>query len=127
MAAGVLTLAATDGLWAIWAAFALAGVTQGGAVAVLGGLWPEFYGTRNIGAIRGFAVAAMVFATALGPGITGALLDVGVGLEAQFAAMGALQTGICLGFAALAGAASREAAAQDAASGAANQRASTPR
>lgn len=110
MAAGAFLLSYGDALWVIWAVFALFGVTQGGAVAVLGALWPELYGTRHIGAIRGLAVAAMVFATALGPGITGALLDLGAGLEAQFLGFGAIQLAVCAGFAALAGAAAREVA-----------------
>jgi MFS family permease len=111
MAAGCFLLSSGDALWTIWATFALFGVTQGAAVALLGALWPELYGTRHMGAIRGLAVSAMVFATALGPGITGALLDLGAPLAAQFAGFGVLQLAVCAGFAALAGAAAREAAA----------------
>ena len=57
---------------------ALIGLTQGGSVALLGALWPELYGTRNLGAIRALATSAMVFATALGPGVTGLLIDAGI-------------------------------------------------
>jgi MFS family permease len=110
MAAGCFLLSAGNDLWVIWAVFALFGVSQGGAVALLGALWPELYGTRHIGAIRGLAVSAMVFATALGPGLTGAMLDLGLSLQSQFAAFGVAQLGICAGFAALAGVAAREAA-----------------
>jgi MFS family permease len=108
MAAGCFLLSASESLWVIWAVFALFGVAQGFAVSLLGALWPELYGTRHIGAIRGLAVSAMVFATALGPGLTGLLLDFGIGLEAQFAGFGVLQLGVCGGFAALAVAAARE-------------------
>ena len=41
----------------------LVGTTQ---VALLGALWPELYGTRNLGSIKALATSAMVFATALG-------------------------------------------------------------
>ena len=111
MAAGALLLSGGDALWLIWAVFALFGVTQGGAVAILGSVWPELYGTRHVGAIRGLAVSAMVFATALGPGITGGLLDLGVALDAQFAGFALLQLGVCGGFLVLARAAAREARA----------------
>ncbi|MHA1527917.1 MAG: MFS transporter [Alphaproteobacteria bacterium] len=62
---------------------ALIGLTQGGAVALLGALWPELYGTRNLGAIKALATSAMVFSTALGPGITGVLIDAGIMFPGQ--------------------------------------------
>ena len=37
--------------------------------------WAEFYGTRHIGAIKAMAAALMVFGSAIGPGLTGALID----------------------------------------------------
>ncbi|WP_425097796.1 MFS transporter [Tropicibacter sp. S64] len=46
--------------------------------------WAEFYGTRNLGAIKATAAAVMVLGSALGPGITGALIDFGVGIELQY-------------------------------------------
>ncbi len=95
MALGVLLLAAGDAPWTIAATFALFGVTQGAAVAVLGSLWPELYGSRHIGAIRALAVSMMVLATALGPGMTGALIDLGVGVETQFVALGLWALATC--------------------------------
>jgi MFS family permease len=96
MAGACLVLAFTAGPWTVPLAFALCGLTQGGAVALLGALWPELYGTRHVGAIRGTAVSTMVFATALGPGLTGGLLDLGIGIEAQFAGLAVVQAGLCL-------------------------------
>lgn len=87
LGAGVLLMALWDAPAAVFAGFALLGVTQGAAVAVLGALWPEVYGTRHIGAIRGTAVSMMVVATAAGPGLTGALLDAGAGIEGQLAGL----------------------------------------
>jgi MFS family permease len=108
MALGCLLLASGGSLWSVWGVFALFGLTQGGAVALLGALWPEIYGARHIGAIRGLAVSAMVFATALGPGISGALLDFGVALETQFFGFAMANLAACIGFAAIAGAVARE-------------------
>jgi MFS family permease len=101
MATGCLVLAFTHEPLTVWATFALFGIGQGTAVALLGALWPELYGTRHIGAIRGTAVSTMVFATGLGPGLTGGLLDLGVPILWQFAGFGVIQIGICAGFAML--------------------------
>jgi MFS family permease len=82
MAAGITIIAPgvisgeSVGSWHLM--MALIGLTQGGSVALLGALWPELYGTRNLGAIRALATSAMVFATALGPGVTGLLIDAGI-------------------------------------------------
>jgi MFS family permease len=102
MATACLVLALTQAPWTVWLVFVLFGLGQGGASALLGALWPELYGTRHIGAIRGTAVSAMVLSTGLGPGLTGGLLDLGVPILWQFLGFGLLQFGICAGFAALA-------------------------
>src|SRR3546814_13211573 len=52
-------------------------------LTIFGALWPEVYGTANLGGIRAITVSAMVFATAAGPGITGWLIDAGFDLPAQ--------------------------------------------
>ena len=62
---------------------AMIGVTQGASVTVVGALWPELYGTRNLGAIKALATSAMVFSTALGPGVTGMLIDAGISFPDQ--------------------------------------------
>ncbi|GAD56236.1 permeases of the major facilitator superfamily [Limimaricola cinnabarinus LL-001] len=55
-----------------------------GAQAVLpGAFWAEFYGTRHIGAIKSAAAAVMVFGSAVGPGISGLLIDRGVDFPDQ--------------------------------------------
>jgi MFS family permease len=46
--------------------------------------WAEFYGTRHIGAIKAMAAAVMVLGSALGPLLTGSLIDTGLGLERQY-------------------------------------------
>ncbi|WP_417839675.1 MFS transporter [Tritonibacter scottomollicae] len=50
-----------------------------GAHSVLpSSFWAEVYGTRNIGAIKALVMAVMVFGTAIGPGLTGLLIDLGI-------------------------------------------------
>lgn len=65
----------------------LFGLSAGALFTVMSALWAELYGTRHLGAVRGMVSAVLVFATALGPGLTGLLLDAGVGIERQLAAM----------------------------------------
>jgi len=82
----VLLFSLTDTLAVAGVAMALAGITAGGATVLFGTLWIELYGGVHLGAIRGVTTALMVFATALAPGIMGALIDAGLGLDMQFQA-----------------------------------------
>ena len=59
-------------------------ITSGANSTVPNAFWAEFYGTANIGSIKAMAAAVMVLGSALGPGITGVLIDMGIGLELQF-------------------------------------------
>ncbi|MEM9045547.1 MAG: MFS transporter [Pseudomonadota bacterium] len=62
----------------IWfLALALVGTCTGIANAMWGGFWAECYGTRNLGAIKALATAAMVFGSAIGPFVTGWAIDWG--------------------------------------------------
>ena len=70
----------------------LLGMSYGVSSAVFGAIWPEVYGTRHLGSVRAVVSAAMVFASALGPGLTGWLIDIGVGFETQLRFM----SGYCL-------------------------------
>ncbi|MEE2877606.1 MAG: MFS transporter [Pseudomonadota bacterium] len=78
VAAGLLTQ-----VWGVYAFMILMGVSYGFTSTLLGALWPEVYGIKHLGSIRSVIVAAMVFSTALGPGLTGALIDFGIGLPVQ--------------------------------------------
>jgi len=46
-------------------------------------LWAEIYGTAHIGAVRSLVTAALVAASALGPGIAGYLIDTGAPITVQ--------------------------------------------
>ena len=66
----------------------LTGIGYGLYGAIFGALWSEIYGTRHLGAIRSVVFAGMVFSSAVGPGLTGWLLDNNVGFESQLLVMG---------------------------------------
>jgi len=61
----------------------LLGISYGISSTLFGSLWPEIYGLANLGAVRSITVSAAVLATAIGPGLTGTLIDRGMGLPAQ--------------------------------------------
>ena len=66
----------------------LVGVSYGFTAPLVGALWPEVYGIQNLGSVRAIAVAASVAATAIGPGLTGYLIDRGTSLPTQMLYMG---------------------------------------
>ncbi|WP_108813310.1 MFS transporter [Loktanella sp. Alg231-35] len=68
-----------------WTALAvvLMGIAGGGQTTLLNACWAEFYGTKNIGSIKSAAAALMVLGSAIGPGLSGWLIDIGVGFEVQ--------------------------------------------
>lgn len=78
-----LVLSQADGLGLAALGLAIAGF-GGGVQAVLpGAFWAEFYGTRHIGAIKSAAAAVMVLGTAIGPGVSGVLIDRGIDFPEQ--------------------------------------------
>lgn len=88
MGAGCLTLGSSTGAWAIFVFMALLGWSYGFSSALSGTLWPETYGTKYLGSVRAIASAAMVFASALGPGVTGIGIDYKVDFQWQLMVMG---------------------------------------
>ncbi|RLQ87690.1 MFS transporter [Notoacmeibacter ruber] len=90
LTAGALVLGLGRGEWSIFAWMACFGMAQGTSSTLLGAVWPEVYGTKHLGAIRSVIIAATVFSTAAGPGLTGILIDQGVDYSAQILAMGAV-------------------------------------
>ena len=61
----------------------LMGLSGGGNATLLSACWAEIYGTRHLGSIKALATAFMVFGSAIGPGLTGWLIDTGIGFEQQ--------------------------------------------
>lgn len=70
-------------LWWTALAVVLMGIAGGGQATLLNACWAEFYGTKHIGAIKSAAAALMVLGSAIGPGLSGWLIDIGVGFEVQ--------------------------------------------
>jgi predicted MFS family arabinose efflux permease len=58
----------------------LLGCCFGTTFTISGAIWPEVYGTKNLGAIKSFVKAIMVFSSALSPWVFGLLFDVGFGI-----------------------------------------------
>lgn len=96
LSAACLVLASFDGPWSAFAFMGLLGISYGFSSTLFGAVWPEVYGLKHLGAIRALTVAIMVFATAMGPGLTGYLIDLGVSYPLQIAFMGFYCLGACL-------------------------------
>ena len=98
-AAAFAVMGAVETLGGAAVAFAFLGIGAGMQATVPAAFWAEFYGTRHLGAIKAMAVSVMVLGTAIGPGLTGLLIDAGRPLPAQMPAL----AGSFLAAAALAG------------------------
>jgi sugar phosphate permease len=88
MAAGVTLIGPVEGVGGWIVALGLLGVTQGLSAALWGAFLPAVYGTRHLGSVRSLVTTVMVFSTAIGPGITGFLIDLGVEFPRQCLTMG---------------------------------------
>lgn len=97
MGLGIALIGPAEQVTTWYVALGLIGMTQGMVSALYGVLFPHVYGTRHLGAIRSMATTIMVVSTAIGPGITGVLIDQGIDFPAQSLAMG----GWCLGLSVL--------------------------
>lgn len=80
---GYLVFAATDNLIIGGVGIALIGITSGLQATIPIAFWAEFFGTRYLGSIKALASAIMVLGSAIGPGLTGALIDLNIGYETQ--------------------------------------------
>ena len=68
----------------LWLGFLFLGLNTGVNTTLPAAFWAEFYGTRFIGSIKAMAAAVMVLGSAIGPGITGLGIDLGLGIETQY-------------------------------------------
>lgn len=72
----------------IYIFMAFLGISYGISSTLFGSIWPEIYGILHLGSIRSVTVAMMVFSSAMGPGVTGILIDAGVSYLLQIFVMG---------------------------------------
>ena len=59
----------------------LIGINLGTAGPISGGLWPELFGTKHLGAIRSLTSPIVIMSTAAAPVLFGAAIDAGVGFD----------------------------------------------
>lgn len=85
--AGFVLLGQAESLSAAAVALAFIGISNGTMGTVLPAFWAESYGTRHIGAIKSLVAAIMVFGSAIGPGVTGLLIDLGHPFSSQMLAI----------------------------------------
>ena len=81
---GFAIFSMSDSLLHIAIGFVFLALTTGANSTLPNAFWAEFYGTGNIGSIKAMATAVIVLGSALGPGITGVLIDSGVPLTTQY-------------------------------------------
>lgn len=77
----LIGLAQGHGLAAVGLMFM--GFSVGAHATMSAVLWAEFYGTQNLGRIRAMTGAIMVVGTAIGPALSGWLIDFGIDLPTQ--------------------------------------------
>ena len=84
MVLAFIVFALAGNLWQAALGLSLLALTTGANSTLPNAFWAEFYGTRHIGSIKAMAAAVMVLGSALGPGVTGVLIDAGVDLNTQY-------------------------------------------
>lgn len=82
-AASFFIFSFADTLFLAAVAFVFFALMIGFSSTVSSTFWAEFYGTEHLGSIKSFAASIMVFASAIGPWLTGYFIDQGVTLDQQ--------------------------------------------
>lgn len=81
--ASFMIMAASDTLIGAAISWVFFGIGSGIQATVPAALWAEFYGTQHIGAVKALSMALMVLGSAIGPGISGVLIDWGLDFPTQ--------------------------------------------
>lgn len=88
MGVAMLLIGPAQGVGGWVLALAILGLTQGMGNAFWGAFLPHVYGTDHLGSLRAVVVAIMVVSTAIGPGLTGLAIDMGIDFPRQGMALG---------------------------------------
>ncbi|CAD0184551.1 phosphoglycerate transporter family protein [Ruegeria sp. THAF57] len=96
MAVGFGIVGLTSSIGGATLALMFLALTVGANSTLPSAFWAEFYGTRHIGAIKAMATAVMVLGSAIGPGLTGVMIDLGVPLDIQFLWIGGFFVLVCV-------------------------------
>ena len=83
MALSFLVFSYGDTLTMAAVAFVLMALMNGAGAVLASTFWPEFYGTRHLGSIKALATSVMVLGSAIGPAISGILIDKGINFADQ--------------------------------------------
>jgi MFS family permease len=86
LSAGLFVFGNFSSIAAAQLALIFMAITQGATGTVTVAIWSEIYGTKHVGSIKALAVAFMVFGSAIGPLVTGRLIDQGYSFPAQMPA-----------------------------------------
>ena len=78
-----LVIGQADTLWVAAIGFMIFGAGAGMQATLPTAFWSEYFGTAHIGAIKAISTSIMVFGSAIGPGITGAFIDLGYSFPEQ--------------------------------------------
>ena len=84
---GFLLLASADTLGVAALAFGVFGMASGMQASLITAFWAEYFGTRHIGSIKATSASIMVFGSAVGPGVSGAFIDLGYDFQDQMVAI----------------------------------------
>ena len=94
MGVGVALIAPATSANVWFVALACLGLSNGVGSSLTGTLLPAVYGVKHLGSVRSLVTTVMVVSTAVGPGITGLLIDAGIDFPDQCIAMGAWCLGV---------------------------------
>ena len=90
LACGFAVLAFAPSVPFVALGIVLMGVAGGGQATLPSACWAEFFGTRSLGAIKSMVTSVLVLGSALGPGISGALIGRGIAMPDQLGVFAAL-------------------------------------
>ncbi|WP_371224824.1 MFS transporter [Roseovarius sp. 2305UL8-3] len=84
MVASFAVFAYANSTFGMLLGFFFLAITTGANTTLPNAFWAEFFGTRHLGSIKAMAAAVMVLGSAIGPGVTGMGIDLGMGIETQY-------------------------------------------